>query len=562
MPALFVFLIKVNLSLVVFCLGYYLVLRKLTFYNLNRFYLVAAIICSSVYPLIDLNDFMSRHQEIVAPVDMVVINWQSPRDLIEHPAYWQWIIKIFWLGTIVFAARLAIQFLSLYKLYRNSKPDTIGDHQVRITNANISPFSFWQHIYINPGNVALADLNSILEHERVHVKQWHTLDILLTELSVIFYWFNPGVWLMKKAVRENIEFITDRAVLQNGTNSKAYQYSLLNVRLTGTTQAGIANHFNFSTLKKRIKMMNTKKSSNLNLARYAVLVPMVVALLMVFSFSKAELIKENREQLKHLITQTINREAGIDTKLIASSKATVRLTKANSKTTIDTVTILNTQVQYVRIKGIDLPIGVPSRSVLNEIHNTVDTNVTVAIKKGGRSNSDSIIINGKVATEAELAKLAPGIKNIHVTQANNVAGKVVRVKVNGEVKTVQYPVSFSFKYDTDSDTTYKPGKITNNRNVNVTEFTAVGDKVKLKDGNVNITSSKITFNADKASQPTTISDKLTIIDGEEATEKTKNKLPVSKIEKIQIKDGGKEMTDKYGDKAKNGVVIITTKKDK
>jgi bla regulator protein BlaR1 len=162
------------------------------------------------------------------------------------------------LGATVFAARLLVQLFSLYKLYRNSTPATIQDHDVRVTTANISPFSFWQNIYINPDNLDTADLKSILQHEQVHVKEWHTLDILLAEISLVFYWFNPGVWLMKKAVRENIEFITDRKILQAGTDTKAYQYSLLNVSIAATHLLGITNHFNFSTLKKRIKMMNAK----------------------------------------------------------------------------------------------------------------------------------------------------------------------------------------------------------------------------------------------------------------------------------------------------------------
>ncbi|MFD2147248.1 M56 family metallopeptidase [Mucilaginibacter antarcticus] len=357
MPALFIFLLKVNLALIIFCLGYYLVLRKLTFYTLNRIYLVGAIVLSSVYPLIDVNDLLAGHQEIAAPVQVIAINWQASQQIMEQPAYWLWAIILFWLGAAVFAMRLLIQFLSLYKLYRKSTPAVIQQYSVRVTDADISPFSFWKNIYLNPGNIEAADLNSVLEHEHVHVKQWHTLDILLTEFSVIFYWFNPGVWLMKRAVRENIEFITDRKVLQKGTDTKAYQYSLLHVSIAGTTTVGISNHFNFSTLKKRIKMMNTKKSSNLNLTRYAVLVPMVVVLLMVFSFSKAELIKNNREQLTEFISETVNikpTEPKKDEMIAPAAKRS----KIKYQTSKDT-TKIESKVQFLSIKGINLPIGVP-----------------------------------------------------------------------------------------------------------------------------------------------------------------------------------------------------------
>src|ERR1700753_2821248 len=97
---------------------------------------------------------------------------------------------------------------------------------------------------------------------------------------------------MKKAVRENIEFITDRKILRNGTDSKQYQYSLVNVSFAAAPQ-GIVNHFNISTIKKRIIMMNAKKSSSLNLTRYAFLVPAVIVLLLIFTVSRAALAKKH-----------------------------------------------------------------------------------------------------------------------------------------------------------------------------------------------------------------------------------------------------------------------------
>src|ERR1700753_3413303 len=106
---------------------------------------------------------------------------------------------------------------------------------------------------------------------------------------------------MKKAVRENIEFITDRKILRSGTDSKQYQYSLVNVSFAAAPQ-GIVNHFNISTIRKRIIIMNAKKSSTLNLTRYAHLVPAVVALLMVFTISRAALHKKTDKVNSHHVT--------------------------------------------------------------------------------------------------------------------------------------------------------------------------------------------------------------------------------------------------------------------
>jgi hypothetical protein len=296
MPVLVVFLLKVNAALLLFCAGYYLVLRHLTFYTLNRIYLASAILFASAYPEINISEFAQSHQQIAKPVQAIVLNWQAPaRKFIRplsQPNYWYWVEVGFWIGVTVLALRLLTQLYSLYKLYSSSSPAQIHGHRVRVINGKAGPFSFWRSIYINPANHEPADITAILLHEQVHVNEWHTLDILLAELSIIFYWFNPGIWLMKKAIRENIEFITDRKILNKGIDTRQYQYSLVNVSFAAPRQ-GIVNHFNISTIKKRIIMMNAKRSSKANLTRYAFLVPAVVALLLVFSISKAALVKNN-----------------------------------------------------------------------------------------------------------------------------------------------------------------------------------------------------------------------------------------------------------------------------
>ncbi|MBD1362755.1 hypothetical protein IDJ77_02940 [Mucilaginibacter sp. ZT4R22] len=308
MPTLFVFLFKVNMALLIFCAGYYLVLRHLTFYSLNRVYLITAIIFASIYPKIDLTAFAQRHENIALPVQSVILNWQAPAAKLvkplTQPDYWQWATIVFWAGAALLAVRLLVQLFSLLKLHRRSTSANVLNHEVRLISGEAAPFSFWRSIYVNPANHSAADLKAILLHEQVHVNGWHTIDILLAELSSIFYWFNPGVWLMKKAVRENIEFITDRKILNKGIDTKAYQYSLVNVSFNATTP-GIVNHFNISTIKKRIIMMNAKRSSRVNLTRYAFVVP-AVALLLVFSFSKAAIVKRNGAKAYKAISKTIS----------------------------------------------------------------------------------------------------------------------------------------------------------------------------------------------------------------------------------------------------------------
>lgn len=382
MPALFVFLLKVNVALLLFCAGYYLVLRHLTFYTLNRIYLLGAILFATIYPKINLSDFLEHHQHIARPVQVVAFSWQAPANALAEATkhdYWFWGEIVLWTGAALFGIRLLIQFYSLFKLYRRSTAGKIYNHNVRIIDGNAGPFSFWKSIFINPANHEASDLPSILQHEQIHVSELHTLDVLLAELSTVFYWFNPGVWLMKKAVRENIEFITDRKILKNGTDSKQYQYSLVNVSFAAAPQ-GIVNHFNISTIKKRIIMMNAKRSSKYNLTRYAFLVPAVVALLLVFSISKAAFVKKTIPAIKTFSTVSSK----------AAEKGMLTVTATVNKASVPVIEMLKA----------------------NFVSPKINTGVTDTIRKGGfflstsgKSDSLNYVINGVKSTKAELMKL-------------------------------------------------------------------------------------------------------------------------------------------------------------
>src|ERR1700733_5699425 len=119
MPHLFLFLAKVNIALLVFCAGYYLVLRRLTFYTLNRIYLVGGILFATVYPKINLSAFLQRHQHISGPLQAIAFRIQAPpKQLIPpitHHGYWQYAEYIFWAGVVLLPFRLLVQFISLYR---------------------------------------------------------------------------------------------------------------------------------------------------------------------------------------------------------------------------------------------------------------------------------------------------------------------------------------------------------------------------------------------------------------------------------------------------------------
>lgn len=309
MPHFFVILLKINLVLILFGATYYLVLRRLTFYTLNRMFLVFGILFSTIYPFINLTDFFHNQKAISQKVAFVSELNQKAATLVPSQFIalnWQLLTVLFYAGVVLMALRLLVQFISLYRMHRRSAPGQVANYPVRVLEEPVSPFSFWQTVYINPAMHKEKELATILEHEKVHVKQWHSLDIMLAELSVVFYWFNPGVWLMKKAVKENLEFITDEKILKKGVDRKTYQYSLLDVGNLAPAVA-IVNNFNLSDLKKRIKMMNAKRSSRLTLSRYMFALPVLLVTTLAFTVSKKE-ISKHFAPLKEAITRTITVE--------------------------------------------------------------------------------------------------------------------------------------------------------------------------------------------------------------------------------------------------------------
>jgi len=286
MPALLIYLLKANIALTLFYLAYRFGLRRLTFYVLNRFFLLTGIVCSSVFPLIDVNALLQRHQQISNVVAYVPDLGALELQPVSEFTVWHLLVYIFWVGVAVMAIRFFMQLLSLWRLHRQAQAAVIQQQPVKALQQPVNPFSFFKNIYINPSQHAPMELDAILQHEQVHVQQWHTIDVMMAELNNIFYWFNPGAWLMRTAVRENLEFITDRRMLQQGIDRKIYQYNL--IKVSGIPYAtAIANNFNLSHLKNRIKMMNSKRSAKYNMLRYLVLGCVVAVALLSLNYSRA-----------------------------------------------------------------------------------------------------------------------------------------------------------------------------------------------------------------------------------------------------------------------------------
>jgi hypothetical protein len=286
MHLLLLYILKLSVSLAVVFLFYHFILRKLTFYNHHRWYLLGYTMLAFIIPFINVAVLLQKNNwhgnEIINWVPVFQDNTMQGLEQAGAKAFgvWDLLVTIIAAGVFVMLCRLLLHVFSFRKMLGKAQPVNTGGMSLYQVNENIIPFSFGNSIFINRHLHTETELQEIIRHEFVHVKQRHSIDIIWAELLCAFNWYNPFVWLLKKSIRQNLEFIADSKVLENGINKKEYQYLLLKVM--GNNQYSIANQFNFSSLKKRIAMMNKTKSAKRQLVRLLFLLPATAVLLLAF----------------------------------------------------------------------------------------------------------------------------------------------------------------------------------------------------------------------------------------------------------------------------------------
>jgi len=285
MLSLLSYCLKLSVSLGLVSLFYYVVLRKLTFHNWNRFYLLGYSLLSFLVAFIDVSPVLYHNKwgdKAFVQWIPVLTNSDLPRATPPDPTFTVSNVLGFllMLGIAIMSLRLLFQLLSFIRLKRKAELISVDGMKFYQVNDSIIPFSFGNSVFLNRNLHSEQELKEIVRHEFVHVKQKHSIDILCGELLCLVNWYNPFAWLLKASIRQNLEFIADNQVLENGVDKREYQYMLLKV--IGSNQFSIAQNFNFSSLKKRIAMMNKLKSARLNLVKFLFILPLIAALLLAF----------------------------------------------------------------------------------------------------------------------------------------------------------------------------------------------------------------------------------------------------------------------------------------
>jgi hypothetical protein len=288
------FLYKLSVSLAVVWGFYQVVLRRLTFHRLNRWYLLGYSLLSFLIPFINIGPMLAsgptgeqmllRYIPAIggggalagAAANAVAVNAGRAPGI----SGWTILLAVLVLGALLLLVRLGLRWISLVQLRRKAR--LVEGMGVRIyqVEGRITPFSFGNAIYINQALHTEKEWEDIILHEYVHIRQRHTADILIAELLCIFNWYNPIAWLIRHSIKQNLEFIADQSVLDKGVDRKDYQYHLLKV--VGEPQYRLANNFNFPSLKRRIVMMNKLRSARAHLLKLLFLLPLLALLLTAF----------------------------------------------------------------------------------------------------------------------------------------------------------------------------------------------------------------------------------------------------------------------------------------
>ena len=632
MGTFLVYILKSSLCLALFYLFYRLLLSKETFHRFNRIALLGVMLISCLLPLVRVTvdrATVVNTSVMLVEEDMLMYPWEMQTVVQEEAAFpWrEWLVAVYLLGIFFFLLRNLWSLVRMLYLIRHSRCRQMENGICLVIHqAGFAPFSWMKYIVISQTDLD-ENGTDILIHEEAHIRNRHSLDLLLVELCVWLQWFNPAAWLLKQELQNVHEYEADEAVLRQGIDAKRYQMLLIK-KAVGARLYSIANSFNHSSLKKRITMMIRKKSNPWARAKYLYVLPL--AAVTVAAFARPE-ISEPLDEISNVKVNDLSAITGNNSpenlSVAATSAADVTLKmkvtdQSGSPIVGASVLIVNStsgtltdsegnftlkvgddqriSVSYIGMKSVELSVKECLEKQIKEVRLTSDADsgpqLTVvsqssesASQKAPQHNTTSEPQNTEeVFMVVENMPEFPGGLNAclkfladHVAYPKEAAEK----KIQGRV-IVQFVVM-------------KDGSIANARVIRSVDplldaeaLRVIGLMPKWKPGtqrgqavNVKFTM-PITFRLDKDStdmQPALVGKvieisgatkennqkafhfpdgketPLVVVDGEEISVSSLEKLSSDTFESINVFKG-ETAINRFGEKGKNGVLLITTKK--
>lgn len=360
-----ILLLKSSACLAILMLFYKIVLEPLNHHHFKRFYLLAALLLSAIIPFITfikyveptldfgVYDLESMITPPYFPAELPTITEEQPNTFLPTLLW-----TIYTIGVIVFTMRFILNLIKISsKIKKHQKVKTNVFINVLIEKLAI-PHTFFNYIFLNKSAFENNDIpQEVLLHEQAHAKQKHSLDILFIEILQIIFWFNPLLYFIKKDIKLNHEFLADQQVLKSGFNLKDYQNLLLRFS-SNQKELALVNAINYSSIKKRLTIMNTQTSHKTKWLRSLLLLPVLALLL--FSFSQTKEVEKNIEP-KNEYNETEKLYArSISIKVIKEGQYLIDGFLANKKNFVKTINQLHQDIsKSEREKVINIHVDSP-----------------------------------------------------------------------------------------------------------------------------------------------------------------------------------------------------------
>lgn len=295
----FIYSVKVAVCLALFYLFHKLLMSRDTFHTFNRFAILSMMLLSLVLPLVhlSLDSEAGINRGTVALEGLVAqtVVADGGNGVSEGLTLTQVLLAAYVLGVVLFVGKALLSVGSLLRLIRRASCVEVRNGiRIYTMQGDISPFSWFRYIIMSEKDWQ-ENRREIVLHEMAHIRRCHSMDVAVCNMMIVFQWYNPAAWLLKRELQTVHEYEADEAVLSAGVDATHYQMLLIR-KAVGERLFSMANNLNHNSLKKRITMMKIKRTNPMQKAKIAFVLPLAAMTVAAFASQKVENLSEKVEQ--------------------------------------------------------------------------------------------------------------------------------------------------------------------------------------------------------------------------------------------------------------------------
>lgn len=295
----FIYSVKVAVCLALFYLFHKLLMSRDTFHTFNRFAILSMMLLSLVLPLVhlSLDSEAGINRGTVALEELVAqtVVADGGNGVGEGLSLTQLLLAAYVLGVVLFVGKALLSVGSLLRLIRRARCVEVRNGiRIYTMQGDISPFSWFRYIIMSEKDWQ-ENRREIVLHEMAHIRRCHSMDVAVCNMMIVFQWYNPAAWLLKRELQTVHEYEADEAVLSAGVDATHYQMLLIR-KAVGERLFSMANNLNHNSLKKRITMMKIKRTNPVQKAKIAFVLPLAAMTVAAFASQKVENLSEKVEQ--------------------------------------------------------------------------------------------------------------------------------------------------------------------------------------------------------------------------------------------------------------------------